>query len=291
MSLTFVHCKSYGCITMETSSAATRTALDGQSIPKLKARDARQERQFIFNDADIAVRWLNGAQKTKSGSYERVRSIRLQLEHLRAAWMKFQRYTTPEYEAASREYEKRRAKLMSGKTFGGAVRFPSIDTPERRRLLRQTQQLHKALNRALSRYAFRPRVTYFEHAYICLGGMVADVNSRQFQMKINRPEGFRQNISEADAVMSLVRLDLVGEVTKVRLCDVCQDQWLAARKSDHHCCSAECRESFYKQNLNYHERKAATQRNYRRRLKERERAQRRWWTENRGRSSKRRRNK
>ena len=92
--------------------------------------------------------------------------------------------------------------------------------------------------------------------------MVPDSNKRWFQMKINA-----WTISEADVVLALVRLDLSGEVHKVRLCEMCKDRWRVAEKSNYRFCSAQCREAFYVSQPGYDEQKAKNQRKYRTNLK------------------------
>jgi hypothetical protein len=102
------------------------------------------------------------------------------------------------------------------------------------------------------------------------GGMVPNPNSRWFETKLEPSfRGESRTISEADAVLSLVRLDLVREIGKVRRCQLCQERWRVAAKSSYRFCSAKCREEFYKRLPEYHSRKAANQRAFRKRLKQR----------------------
>jgi hypothetical protein len=223
----------------------------------------------------VAAQWLNGARIAKAtASHQRVVSIWRDLKELRALRTKLQEYgPDPQiWEEACRKLAEQRALVKAGKK-GGEVQFPGgrgdTDSPAYKRLFRQTELLHSVVNEALCRYAFRPQVTYFVASEIWRGGLVPQDNPRWFQMKTqpSMHSPFQITVSEADAVMSLVRLDLIGEITKVRLCDMCQDVWLAARKSDQHCCSTQCREAFYAKHPDYHHRKATNQRGYRRRLK------------------------
>ncbi len=55
--------------------------------------------------------------------------------------------------------------------------------------------------------------------------MVPDENKRWFQMHIGN-----ETISEADAVISLVRLAESGDLGKVRLCEMCKERWRVAAK-------------------------------------------------------------
>ena len=92
--------------------------------------------------------------------------------------------------------------------------------------------------------------------------MVPDDNRRWFQMTIGD-----ETISEADVVVSLVRLAECRELKKVRLCETCKRRWLVAAKSNFRFCSDRCREDFYAKSPDYHDRKAANQRRYRDNLK------------------------
>jgi hypothetical protein len=94
--------------------------------------------------------------------------------------------------------------------------------------------------------------------------MVPDQKERWFQMYVGD-----QTISEADAVISLVRLAETGDLRKVRLCEMCKERWRVAAKRNYRFCSGECREAFYAKAPDYHSRKAANQRKYRENLKRR----------------------
>jgi hypothetical protein len=79
-------------------------------------------------------------------------------------------------------------------------------------------------------------------------------------------------ISEADAALALVRLDLTGELAKVALCRMCKARWVVVSKSSYQFCSRQCREGFYTTSPDYHDRKAANQKRYRLNLRRREKA-------------------
>jgi hypothetical protein len=244
-----------------------RTAIDAQPLPRLNPQTAREEKLFNLTDGRVVVEWLNAAKKARSSGYERVVSIRRQLVELRSLRVRLTEYGTDSsaWKKAYRQLEKQRALVKAGKK-GREVGFPAIDTdsPEYKRLYRQTERLHSAVNEALCRYAFRPRVTYFVASGVWRGGMVPDDNSRLFVTSVSG-----QTISEADAALSLVRLDLIGEIERVRLCENCQARWFARAKSNYRFCRGDdCREEFYAKDPGYHPRKAANQRAYRKRLKQ-----------------------
>jgi hypothetical protein len=257
---------------MATGSAGTlnwhaRTALDAQSFPRLEAATDRQERRLTFRDAEIVANWLNAAKKSSPSSYVRVLKIKQLLEQTRAACARLQNLSAPGQAKAQKKYQIRKAALRSRKVFGGAVRFPGCDPEEYRRLRRTAEGLHSKLNESLARYSLRPRLTYFEFPGLWRAGLVSDGSLREFRMKSALPNNGRfQDISEADAVLLLTRLD---QTEKVRLCSGCHARWLAARKSDHQHCSDECREILRAARPDYLPRKRERQREYRRILRER----------------------
>lgn len=258
-----------------TRSVATRSAIDAQPLPRLNPPTPRQEKLLNLSDAKIAVKWLNAAKDANAiASYERVVAIWSGLADLRVLRSGFQP-DPDKWEAARLEYEAQRAMVQAGKS-GREVQFPGAriesdgtDGPAYKRLYRRTDRLHSAVNEALSRYAFRPRVTYLVGADIWRGGMVPDEKVRWFQIKIDR----HTTISEADAVLALVRLDLTGEIGKVALCQMCHLRWYFRGKRNYHFCGKECRAAYYAKHPDYHKRKAETQKKYRRNQKLREKAE------------------
>ena len=180
-----------------------------------------------------------GGEAKATASLQRVVTIRRQLEELRALRTRLQEFGPDprKWQKFLRKYEAQKATVRAGKK-GRAVHFPGGrgDTEGRpyKRLYSQTEGLHSAVNEALCRYAFRPRVTYFVASEIWRGGMVPDDNSRWFQMRMDH----QTTISEADAVLSLVRLDLAGEIEKVALCQVCRNRWYVQAKRNYRFCGS-----------------------------------------------------
>jgi hypothetical protein len=258
-----------------------RSALDSQPVPGLIAESSseRQRTQSIRTDAAIAVTWLNAAQDAKAtASYLRVVSIRKDLEELRLKREEVKRTFGPDptaWEAAVHQHKKNRAALESAVkrgqelSLGLSTTFPADQPHTReaeRRSFRWIERFAAALNARLAKYKFHPEIAY---AYrlpgsisvmqnLWAGGMVPDVKERWFQTKLN---GW--TISEGDAVLSLVRLDLTSELHKVALCGMCEKRWRVAAKSHYKFCSDGCRETYYAKSPNYHRRKAAAQRKYR----------------------------
>jgi hypothetical protein len=222
-----------------------RTALDSQPLSQWtsqseqKLERTKENRRYSLTDAEAAVEWLNNA---KGASYRRVAALRQELESLPVAWSEHS--SVPPW----RRLPKRE---------GGNSR-DEFDKEHR-----ELAERHDALNNALSEYVFRPRVTHLVFRGTWHFGMVPDQKKRWFQIKITE-----RTISEADVVMSLVRLASTWEIGKVHLCEMCKQRWHVAAKRNYKFCSEECRISFYKTAPEYHQTKAATQRRYRARLKE-----------------------
>lgn len=155
---------------------------------------------------------------------------------------------------------------------------------EKLRVQRRLGNRHAALNKALEKYVFRPRATCAIFSGRWMFGMVPDEKKKFFRITIGHdyaslmvvdaahatlqpPVPPRETISEADAVISLVRLAETGELWKVRQCVTCKVRWLVAAKRNYRFCSGHCRDAFYAKSPDYHSRKAANQRKYRENLK------------------------
>jgi hypothetical protein len=192
------------------------------------------------------VRWLNASKG--NASHERVVLIRRELDDLRS-----------EFVAQARVYHHVSGGIIRlGEALDDVGNWPK----EKLQVQRQLHDRHVELNRALGKYVFRPRATYVIANGGWIFGMVPDENRRSFQMKIGD-----ETISEADAVLSLVRLAESGDLGKIRLCEMCKEVWLFAAKRNYRFCSNQCRESFYARSPDYHNRKAVNQQKYRERLK------------------------
>src|SRR5580704_11623474 len=174
---------------------------------------------FALSDADVAVRWLNAAKAAKArASYNRVASIREQLEEFGILRVKIQE-----------PYVTARRSLKIGQT----TRIPGLS--KHSRLHRKAQRIKTALNKALSRYVFRPHVSYNPSYDVWRGGVFPDESSRWFRAKIV-PGTI---VSEAVAAMSLVNLDAVGDIGKVRLCIMCDARWFVGAKRNFRFCGAD----------------------------------------------------
>jgi hypothetical protein len=139
--------------------------------------------------------------------------------------------------------------------------IPAISTNSE--LARGVARGEAALNKALARYVFRPCVQYSIGYDDWRGGMRPDDNSRWYSTYVTPGT----KVSEAEAVIALVRLDLIGDLGRVRLCENCGARWFVRAKSSYRFCGAACREDFDTRRPDYHRRKAENQRAYRKRQK------------------------
>ena len=131
-------------------------------------------------------------------------------------------------------------------------------------LLAWLDRRHREISACLSRYHFRPGISsYSAVGGECRSSLVAIPGRKNPQIR-----GGSFPITEGDVAMALVRLYADGDLGKVRLCETCHNQWRVAAHSNYRFCSKECREQFYKNQPDYHERKKKNQRQYRKTLKE-----------------------
>ena len=76
-------------------------------------------------------------------------------------------------------------------------------------------------------------------------------------------ESFDVRVNESGVVSALARLAANRELYKVRLCEQCEQVWRVSLRDIDKFCSQKCREAFHAKSADFHERKAANQRNYR----------------------------
>lgn len=120
----------------------------------------------------------------------------------------------------------------------------------------------KKINRRLTGYVFHPCVTRRAAGEKRFGVIALSSDSSFIPAPANQIAA-----TEADAALGLVRLHAMGDLGKVRLCEVCRERWLASTHSNYRFCSKACRQQFYESQPDYHERKKKNQRKYRETLK------------------------
>ena len=215
--------------------------------PSVNQGNEREYKRLLSNEGKVAVLCLNASHGT--AAHERLVAIHRKLGELRAGRSELKQISKdidaemfPQKMAGPGRAGTRRHKQLAAKF---KTRFQDLDQ----------QQI--ALNELLARYAFRPCVSYIFVSDEWRPGLVPDTNQRFFQTKVGQ-----FTVTEADAAMSLVRLDANGKLHKVRLCKMCRARWLYGRTIDKYCCDA-CRDEDRRNSPDYHERKAEAQRKYR----------------------------
>jgi hypothetical protein len=123
--------------------------------------------------------------------------------------------------------------------------------------------LFSSVNRRLSRYIFRPAAQFSLMADQWRFGVLPDANKGSFQIRVDGC-----TVTESDAAIAMVRLNITGELYKVHLCDMCRSRWRVSDRKIDRFCGDKCREAFYLKSPNYRETKKKNQREYRKRLKE-----------------------
>jgi hypothetical protein len=240
--------------TAETTNA--RTAYGSHPLPERSTKGKREQARVLRSDAQLVVRWLNAALDSgATASHDRVAGLHRSLTQFAECRVNLQKPGSTKWSAALVQLEEQRRLVAAGGKCKG-IRFPARRYNPK--LLRQAEALHESVNQALYQYVFRPRVTYFLHSELWLGGMAPDARPEWFETSLNG-----LHVSEADAVLALIRLDLVGELGKVRLCEMCHRRWCVAARRHYRFCSKGCRESWHETQPGYHERKAKNARRYR----------------------------
>ena len=219
----------------------TVTGPSSKSQKKWKHRDLRSP---TFMGAALTVEWLNASKGT--AAYRRVVALRTELEVLRAE------LDTPfrgiEWETAERPTAKSVADLQR---------------------LNEFTKRHDQLNMLLGTYSFKKGLAYnlSDHRW-----WLTDIakGPRGPQIEVANQVGFPTiRVTEAWVAASLASLATIRELSKVRLCDSCRECWLVSiRPTLDRFCSAKCRDHFHTQSDAYRERKAASQRKYRKNLKD-----------------------
>jgi hypothetical protein len=217
------------------------TALPQKTQTKWTHRDIRSP---AFMAAALTVEWLNASKGT--AAYRRVLALRTELEALRVELDK--PFRGIEWETAKR---------------------PTAKSAEDLQRLNEFTKRHDQLNVLLGRYSFKKELAYnlSDHRW-----WLTDIakNPRGPQVEIENEVGFpRIRVTEAWVAAALASLAANRELSKVRLCDNCRERWLVSiRPTLDRFCSNVCREHFHTHSDTYRERKAASQRDYRKKVKE-----------------------
>jgi hypothetical protein len=213
--------------------------------PNTQTEMKRRIRSLSFSDAVIAVEWLNAVPRT--AAYRRVTAVRAELEELGAMLVSLRQ----ERQRWKGRRPKSDAEIQENLDAGRQ----SVAVGEKLR------QQHNALNEQLVRYVYVPALAYSLDSGVWRFGMVPK-HSRGPEIKVS-DEAFDVLVSESIVVAALARLAANRELYKVRLCEQCKEVWRVSLRVIDKFCSPKCRETFHAKSPGYHERKAASQRDYR----------------------------
>ena len=228
---------------MMRSTAVTKRSAHRWHQPVMRPARPAESHQVTLSDAEVVVRWLNGSQRRT------LLAIREKLMELSKGLADLQRThdSSPVFLA-----------LKSGVA-------PSPDANWTAKYRREYQRIQKqmiTLNKTLSRYVFRPGIGYTVISNMRGAGLLPDAGRQKFRLIVGE-----WKLVEADAVLSLIRLYLVGELDRVQLCKMCKKRWLVQAKSHYRFCSSECRQAYYSKAAGYAERRKKIQQDYRDRMK------------------------
>ncbi len=220
--------------------------------PRTQTELSKRNRAVAYNDALIAVEWLNGVSK-KNPAYARVTEIQAELEAL-----------ATEINSLHAEIVSSRARLKGRQTpLSEGELLPFANRAEKREQLRKRHNLFN--EKVLSRYSFRPVMAYD----VVSGIWRYNAVSRKARGPIVKLTAGTVTISvgEVDVVVALARLAANRELYKVRLCQQCRARWKAVDRKMDRFCGKDCRELFRWSQEETREKHARAQREYRNRLK------------------------
>lgn len=232
--------------------------------PKTNTALKREIRSLSYNDAAAAVEWLNATQRTPA--YRRVLMVRRELEEM-GAMLKSLRQLEQEREQWIRQNPPEKTlKHIRKNLLSAADEAAAREAIEAKEKLRaQFRARHNVFNRKIARYAYVPVLDYSPDYGIWRFNAVP---KRSRGPKIRIGDGnFNLRVDESTVIAALCRLAANRELFKVRLCAQCTKQWRVSERKIDRFCSQKCRENYYSKSPEFHERKAANQRNYRQRMK------------------------
>ena len=172
-------------------------------------------------DEDIAVAWLNAAHSTPA--YRRVKTIYLALAKLRDAHRNYQ------HEVAKQDARITARREPTGYNF--QLEFKRLSAE------------HQALNKALARYHLTPQVQYWVGTAEWSYPMVSRPTRGDFALPIGEP-AHGLTVNEGSAVSFLLKLAENDNLSRVRLCEQCQQKWRTSYRQIDRFCSDSCRLKF-----------------------------------------------
>jgi hypothetical protein len=236
---------------MATKLQATRKSLEPPfKLPKENPLPGEYDleldgRRYANEDLINLRDWLNDARGT--GAYDRVTAL---IEEVRSLQSDFDRSPLGWKNAEPSDSE-----LETDRLFG--ERFQQIRT----KLTRYTFSLragdaHSGHRRRID-IALRPDALPDDFTPPTKLSPISANES-----KITNPGTYR--MSEGAAILCFARLHTSGELHRLRLCDRCKREWIAATKTNYKFCSDKCREETYAATPEYKKRKREQMRRQRR---------------------------
>jgi len=217
----------------------------GSTVVTRKSGLQPYSQRYPLQDAKVVVGWMNAATLATLPSYKNFLSFKKRLEA---------------FTEATGLYDKAHDKLVYG------PRRPEHESKAMATALRgqwfKLERQHKELNRRIAAYTFHPYVQFTPLTSSWRSGMMPETREEWFCAQIDG-----QLISEADAVMALVRLYVTDNLKLVILCEGCKTRWRVRGKSHFKFCGPKCRKQFYARAPGYHANRVAIQQRYRNNLK------------------------
>jgi hypothetical protein len=217
-----------------------------EKLPKTQTALNKRVRSLSFSDLFLTAEWLKRTAGTQSQT--RVLAIRQELEELGLMLDSLQR-------------QKQLLKARGRPSNEQEMAADAKGVAERAQLLTQFRERHKALNKLLSGYTFRPALAYSLDTGVWRFTTVPQ-NTRGAEKEIS-DGAITVRASEGAVIAALARLASSGRLSKLHLCDYCRERWLISERQMDRFCGAECRQAHYKEQPEYRARKARNQRNYR----------------------------
>jgi len=218
--------------------------------PKTQTELRRRVRSLSYSDATLAVEWLNAT--IGKPAYRRVLAVRQKLADLSAALE-----TLSDHNQSLRG--KRPQTIKEFMNDNEVVRIANLQERFRKD--------HNALNEQLARYIHIPALAYDLDAGIWRFGMVPK-RQRLGPEIVIEDQSLRIRVNESSVVTALARLAANRELYKVRMCPQCKKRWRVSEREIDRFCGQKCREAYHITSAEYLDKKAANQREYRRREKE-----------------------
>lgn len=238
----------------------------GTPDPKTQTELRHQVRSLLYNDAMLAVEWLNATQRT--AAYRRVLNVRRELEEL-GAMLNSLREREQAREQRIRTHKPLEEILKDIREHPPSAEDNNALEDIVEAFLKPQEHFrerHNAFNQLIARYTYVPVLDYSPDYGIWRFNAVP---KRSRGPKITVSDGYSNTrVDESTVIAALCRLAANRELFKVRLCVQCEKRWRVSEREMDRFCSQRCREAFYAKSPEFRKRKAKNQQKYRDNLKQ-----------------------